>query len=72
VGVRYVRCGFKSTIEVLVRPGWIARASSTRVKRPWTLGSKRISFVASVPTIVTSPVDGSIPIAMHRFIRRWT
>jgi hypothetical protein len=35
---------------------------------PITLGSKRISLVASVPTTVTTPVPGSTAIAMFRFI----
>jgi hypothetical protein len=34
------------------------------------LGSKRTSFVASVPTTLTMPVAGFTPSAMHRFIRR--
>src|SRR6187551_3496170 len=48
------------------------RAASTRRNVPRTLGSKRTSFVASVPTTTTSPEAGFTAIAMQTFIRRRT
>src|SRR5262245_61935995 len=62
------RCGLRSTIELLSVVGSTV-AMFTRVNLPLTLGSKRISLVASVPTTVTCPLTGFTPTDMHRFIR---
>ena len=47
-------------------------AAFTRRNTPFRLGSKRTSFVASVPTSAIRPLAGFTPSAMQMFISRST